>query len=142
MNSAVKLAARFLMWFAVMTIMCTAAWEVVSERLYDCTDSFGPDYWQPGNWVHREVAVVQQVVHHRPMSEPDSIKKGWSVGGLWFLWYSFVATSVITSIVLTFRPWIPKMWRPTPTDAAGFHGESKKQKKRLTSRWMRRREAP
>jgi len=121
MNHIVKIVAKFLTSLVVMTIVCTAAWEVVNERLYDCTDSFELDYWQPGNWVHREVAVVQQVVHHRAMSERDTIKDGWSVAGLWCLWYSFVALSVVASIVITFLPWIPRRWRPTPTGTAGFH---------------------
>jgi len=123
MNHAVKLVAKFLMSFVVMTIVCTVAWEAVNELLYDCTDAFGYDYWQPGKWVHGDITVVQQVVHHRSMSVPDTIKEGWSVAGLWFLWYSFVASSVIASIFITFLPWIRRMWRPAPTKkaTAGFY---------------------
>lgn len=121
MNRAVKNVAKFLTSLVVMTIVCTAAWEVVNERLYDCTDSIGFDYWQPGNWVHREVAVVQQVIHHRSMSERDTLKDGWSVAELWRLWYSFVGSSVVASIVITFLPWIPRRWRPALTGTAGFH---------------------
>ena len=126
MNRAIKIVARFLMSLVVMTIICTAAWEVVSERLYDCTDSLGFDYWHPGNWVHRDVAVVQQVVHHRSMSEVDTIKDGWSVAGLWCLWYSFVASSVVASVVITFLPWITRRWRPTPNfkETASFRKEN------------------
>jgi hypothetical protein len=100
MRHAVKIAAKFLMSLVLMTVVCTVAWEVVNKRLYDCTDAFGFDYWQPGNWVHGDVAVVQQVGHHRSMSEPDTIKEGWSVVRLWRLWYSFVVMSVVASIFL------------------------------------------
>ena len=108
MRRAVKILAKFLMAFAVMTIVSTLAWEVVSYRLFDCTDSCGFDYWQPGNWVHGDVSVVPQVIHGRSMSEPDTIKAGWSVAGLWCLWCSFVALSVIVSFVFSFQPWFHK----------------------------------
>jgi hypothetical protein len=95
-----KIAAKFVISMIVMTIVCTFIWELVADRLYDCTDAFGFDYWQPGNWVHGHIAVVHHVVHGRSMSEPDTIKEGWSVRGLWYLWYSFVFGSVFVSIVL------------------------------------------
>ncbi len=41
------------------------------------------------------------------MNDPDEIKKGWSVVGLWGLWLSFVGLSVIISFVLALLPWIP-----------------------------------
>ena len=110
MHRALKIVAKFLASLVLMTIGCTAAWEVVNERLYDCTDALGFDYWQPGNWVHRDVALVQHVVHHRSMSEPDTIKEGWSVARLWALWYLFVSLSIAASIVLGFMPWNPRRW--------------------------------
>jgi len=108
MNHAIKPAASFLVSWVVMTIVCTAVWGVVSEGLYDCTDSIGFDYWHPGNWVHGDVAVVQQVVHHRSMSEPDTIQQGWSMARLWSLWYSFVSFSVVASMIITISP---RIWR-------------------------------
>ena len=48
----------------------------------------------------RPVAVVQHIVHHRSMSEPDTIKEGWSVTRLWHLWYAFVVGSVFISVIL------------------------------------------
>ena len=116
MRHALKILAKFLVSLILMTIVCTVAWELVNERVYDCTDAFGFDYWQPGNWVHRNVAVVRQVVHHRSMSEPDTIKEGWSVAGLWRLWYSFAASSVVASVLLAFLPWIRRRCRPSPTN--------------------------
>lgn len=109
MCRALEFAAKFVIALVVTTIVCTIVWQgVVNERLYDCTDAAGFDYWQPGNWVHGHVAVVHQVVHGRSMSEPDTIKEGWSVGRLWHLWYSFVVSSFVASILLAFVPWIPR----------------------------------
>jgi len=36
------------------------------------------------------------------MSQPDSIKEGWSLGKLWLLWLSLVAASVAVSRLLAF----------------------------------------
>ena len=118
MNRAVRNAGKFLTSLVVMTVICTAAWEVVSERLYDCRDSVGFDYWQPGNWVHGNVVAVQWVSHHRSMSELDTIKDGWSVPGLLCLWCSFVASSVVTSLALALPPWFSNRPRPMPAKKA------------------------
>src|SRR6266436_3727036 len=107
------IVAKFIGSLVATTIVCTVVWqEVVNQRLYDCTDAFGFDYWQPGNCVHGDVAVVDRVVHHSSMSEPDTIKEGWSVTRLWHLWYSFVVVSLVASIFLALVPWFPSRWRP------------------------------
>ena len=111
MRHALKVAAKFVVALVLTTVVCTLAWEVVNERLYDCTDAFGFDYWQPGDWVHGGVAVIPQIVHHRSMSEPDTIKEGWSVAGLWRLWYFLVAISLAVSALAGFVPWNPRLWR-------------------------------
>lgn len=99
----------FLAMMAITTALCTIFWQAyVSERLYDCTDAIGLDYLHPGDWVHGHVAVVHQVVHGRSMSEPDTIKEGWSVGRLWLLWLAFFAGSLIVSIGFALIPWVPK----------------------------------
>jgi hypothetical protein len=88
------------------TIVCTWGWEaLIKDRLYYCTDDTPLDYLQPGSWVHNPVAV-QRVVGGRSMSEPDTIKTGWSVRGLWMLWGSFVGGSVFVSLFLAWLPWI------------------------------------
>jgi hypothetical protein len=103
--------------FAVSLIATTVAgavlWEMlVHSNVYDCTDPGFIDYLSPGDWVHANagqgVAVVHQVVHGRSMSEPDTIKQGWSVAGLWRLWYAFVSVSVFVSLVLALLPWVAK----------------------------------
>ncbi len=97
-----------------MTIVCTIVWQFAGDRLYDCSDDNVLGFLRPGDWVHNwnghAVAVVPRVVHGRSMSEPDTIKEGWSVTGLWCLWLSFVAVSLVISVVLARVPWIPR-WR-------------------------------
>jgi hypothetical protein len=113
MRRVLKNAAKFFVALIVMTICCALAWEVVSEQFYDCTDAASFDYLQPGNWVHRDVVIVDRVIHHRSMSEPDTIKAGWTVARLWVLWYSFVACSGIVSLLLAFVPWARKRSKQT-----------------------------
>ena len=87
------------------TVAFTWGWEIfIKNHLYNCTDHLPLDYLQPGQWVHHPVAV-QHVGVARSMSEPDTIKKGWSVPGLWLLWCFFVGGSVIVSLLLARLPW-------------------------------------
>jgi hypothetical protein len=108
-------AAKFVTALIVTTIGCTIIWqEFVNEGLYDYTDAFGFDYLQPGNWVHNlpdnPVATVHQVIHHRPMSEPDTIKEGWTVTRLWHLWFAFLTVSIVVSALLSRLSWTPGRW--------------------------------
>jgi hypothetical protein len=86
-------------------------WQYVAENLYDCTDDSIPGYLVPGHWVHswsgHLVATVPYVTHGRSMNEPDTIKQGWSVIGLLYLWFSFFVVSVLVSIALARTAWIP-----------------------------------
>jgi len=63
----------------------------------------------PSAYIVHPVVAVRQVVHGSSMSEPDTINEGWSVAGLWCLWLSFVAVSLVISIVLARMPWIPRL---------------------------------
>jgi len=96
----------------VMLILCTIGWSLLASGLYDCSDENMFGFLRPGDWVHEwnghPVVVVQQIIHGRSMSEPDTIKQGWSVTGLWCLWYSFVGASVVLSLLLAGKPWIQK----------------------------------
>src|ERR1043165_4468011 len=104
-----RFTIKFAISLIVTTIICTTLWqEVVNENLYDCTDAFGFDYWEPGHWVHGNFITVNHIIHHRSMSEPDTIKEGWTMPRLWQLWYSFVLASVATSLLLACIPWVPK----------------------------------
>jgi len=112
MGRAFITIARFLVVLLAMFILCTVVWEFVGDKLYDCTDQNVLGFWRPGNWVHtpggQPVSTVQHIVHGRSMSEPDTIKQGWTVARLWYLWYAFLAASVSISILLAWIPWIPR----------------------------------
>jgi hypothetical protein len=45
------------------------------------------------------------------MSGPDTLKTGWTVARLWYLWFSFVGVSVAISAALASPRWVPKGWR-------------------------------
>lgn len=112
MRWTVKSIAKFLIVLVSMTIVCTIAWQFVGERFYDCTDDDILGYLRPGGWVHvwdnHPIVAVHQIVHNRSMSEPDTIKEGWSVTRLWGLWFSFFAVSFFISLLLARVPWIPR----------------------------------
>ena len=111
-------AVIFVVALAATTVACTWAWEkFVKNRLYNCTDDLPLDYLQPGHWIHQPVAV-QQVANGRSMSEPDTIRTGWSVRSLWLLWFAFVGGSVITSLMLARLSWgISMVGRPRRNQA-------------------------
>jgi hypothetical protein len=99
---------KFAVVFYFMTIGCTVVWErFVDGNIYDCTDPlFGylyPDGWVGGN--NFPVEAVDKVVSGRSPSEPDELKKGWNIAGLWVLWGSFFASSLIVSFALARLPW-------------------------------------
>ncbi len=112
MKRRLKITAKFVVVMMFMTIVCTVFWDsVVNRDLYDCTDAVGWDYLRPGDWVHdfdgRAVMTVPHVVHGRSMSEPDTIKQGWSVEKLWTLWFCFLVTSLAMSGWLARKKWLP-----------------------------------
>jgi len=106
---------KFFVSMFVMTIVCTNTWDdFLDGKVYMCTD--GPTgYFTPGDWVHNwdghPVAVVHQITPPHDMSDPDQIKAGWSVAGLWCLWFSFFGISLVVSILLAWVPWIPRLER-------------------------------
>ena len=99
----------FIAWFAA-SILCIIVWQYTAANLYDCTDDgWPPGYLESGGWVHElpqhSLKVVPTVTHGRSMSEPDTIREGWSVPRLWRLWYTFVSASLAVSAVLALVPW-------------------------------------
>ena len=106
-----KSVAKFVIVIFVMTIVCTIVWqEFVTDRLYNCTDPGWLDFLSPGDWVHSHNGPVKfvPVITGGAMSDPDTIKDGWSVTRLWYLWFSFVAVLTVTSILLARIRWVPK----------------------------------
>jgi hypothetical protein len=102
---------KFLISMIVVTIICTWAWDAfLNGKVYMCTDGGTGDYFFPGDWVHAHdghpVVVVQQIVPPHDMSDPDTIKEGWSVAGLWCVWILFFGISLVGSVVFAWISWI------------------------------------
>jgi hypothetical protein len=87
--------AKLVIVMVLMTVTSSMIWNrFVTDTLYNCTDAVGYDYFHPGDWVHARVAFVSHIVTGRSMSEPDTIKEGWSKADLWSLWISFFVVSL------------------------------------------------
>jgi hypothetical protein len=104
MRSKLLTATIFLATLCAMTVVCTTVWQsFITDRLYHCTDAAGLDFLSPGGWVHDPITVAG-VMRSLSMEEPDTIRRGWSVSGLWGLWWAFVAFSVGVSLVIARLP--------------------------------------
>jgi hypothetical protein len=99
---------KFFLVFYFSTIGCTIAWEAfVDGKIYDCTDPLA-GYLTPDGWVGANnfpVVVVKHVVTGRSIANCDEIKEGWTVTGLWCLWSTFFAGSLIASFLLAKMSW-------------------------------------
>jgi hypothetical protein len=103
----------FLISLSITTAACTWAWETwVKNRLYHCTDDLPLDYLQPGHWVHQPV-TVSEVTGSGSMSEPDTIRSGWTERSLIGLWFAFAGGSIVVSLGLAWLPWSMRL-RPSP----------------------------
>ncbi len=123
MRKKIKSIVKFIGVLIAMTMINAVVWGCVHFFIYDCTDpSFVPDYFEPGEWVHSHdglpLVAVAHVVHGHSMSEPDTIKKGWSVAELWHLWFAFVAFSLIASFLLARSLRFPRRQRSEQTETA------------------------
>jgi hypothetical protein len=97
--------AVFAICLFVMLIACIGMWDgFVNGKIYYCTDGGSMDFICPGDWVHHPESVAQIVPHS--MSQPDEIKNGWSIAGLWNLWFGFVGVSMAASIFSARTVWI------------------------------------
>ena len=104
-------AAKFILTLAVSQIACAILWQtLITEHLYDCTDGGVVDFWAPGDWVHGNVVVVPHIMPPHSMSEPDTIKAGWSGTRLWYLWWAMMVGSLIFSYLIALQRW--KLSRP------------------------------
>ena len=102
----------FAMSMLLMAFVCVWAWDAfVNGKLYYCTDGGTMDFIFVGDWVHHPESVAHVVP--RSMSEPDEIKAGWSISGLWCLWGGFVASSVCISTLFA-----AGLWRATTPNKA------------------------
>ena len=111
MSRAITSAGVLVASLIGMATVCAIVWALlVQPTVYDCTDPGFIDYFTPGDWVHiaggHPIAVVPRIVHGRSMSEPDTIRQGWSVVGLWCLWSGFVSVSVLVSVAFARKTWV------------------------------------
>jgi hypothetical protein len=97
----------FFMSMLLMLLFCVPAWDaLVNGKLYYCTDDGTMDFILGpfgGGWVHHPESVPHIVP--RPMDQPDEIKTGWSITGLWCLWGAFVGGSVVVSALFAAALW-------------------------------------
>ena len=107
---------KFAIVMFAMSIVCEIIWdEFVAQNLYGCTDPLLFGYFSPGHWVHfyHGVDYVPHVTHDHSMGDPDSLKQGWSVTGLWCLWCLLFAISTVVSCVLACLRWTPSSTTPS-----------------------------
>ncbi len=98
-----KAMSQFTAWTLLCFVCATAVWETgVATWLYDCTDSLGPGFLSPGEWVHHPVSS-DYISTNRAMGEPDLIRAGWTETHLWVFWGLLVAVSFATAAWLTRR---------------------------------------
>ncbi|MEW6157175.1 MAG: hypothetical protein AB1813_07055 [Verrucomicrobiota bacterium] len=95
----------FGMSMVLVALVCTFAWDAfVNGKVYYCNDGGTLDFLiGVGDWVHNPESVAQVVP--RAMSEPDEIKDGWSITGLWWLWFAFVVASLAISALFSGMLW-------------------------------------
>jgi hypothetical protein len=110
------LALKFCLSFFWMTVVISMIWDHSTAGVYDHVDDYD-DPWpgvgglfDPGAWVDDTVVTVPQVVHgrywtHLGIRYPDEIKQGWSVAGLWHLWYCLIALDLASSAILAGISW-------------------------------------
>jgi hypothetical protein len=117
---------KFVIVMLVMIIVCTLVWELfVNGSLYNCTDPGFLDFLNPGDWVHfhHGVTYVQHIVTGRSMSDPDTIRQGWSVAKLWCLWWSFVFASFLISAALARKTWLSGKMPQSITVSPSYYRE-------------------
>jgi hypothetical protein len=103
----------FFMNMLLMLLLCIPAWDAfVNGKLYYCTDGGTMDFIFVGDWVHHPESVAHIVP--RPMDQPDEIKAGWSITGLWRLWSTFVGGSVLVSALFAGAVWRASSPNETP----------------------------
>ena len=84
-------ASKFAAALLVCTVASTLIWEqFVAGTIYRCTDPGFLEFLSPGDWAH---------IH-----SGDTLRTGWSMTRLWWLWYSFVISSVVVSLMFAMLP--------------------------------------
>lgn len=117
---------KFIFSMLILTVLCTGAWDAfLNGKIYCCTDGGALDYLNPGDWVHGHngypVVVVPQIVPPHGMSDPDTIKSGWSVTKLWCVWVFMFGGSLIASAIFAYVPWLASFGRLAESRRAKNH---------------------
>lgn len=106
MKRVVSRSLKCAILLLLLNLPLAVAWEIIFPgRIYDCTDSLGFGYFTPGAWVHDPIEYVDEVVTGRSMGEPDTIRLGWSIGGLWGVWLTLFSLSTAASWWLSGDSW-------------------------------------
>lgn len=93
---------RFLISLAAACVAAAVLWEAVFPgKIYHCTDSIGLDFFAPGEWIHEPHVTVERIDGSRPMGSPDQIRAGWSLGGLWAVWWGMSTLALAGAVGLT-----------------------------------------
>ena len=119
-----KFVVKFACLLFIMTVFCTWAWDAfLNGKVYYCTDGGTFDYWCPGDWVHTHdgspIVEVDKIVPAHSMSDPDTLKSGWSVAKLWDTWAAFLGGSLVISIGLACLNWTKWLDLPNPSPSTG-----------------------
>ncbi len=104
--------AKFFVMMFIMILICTWSWDAfLNGKVYSCTDGGSFDFWFVGDWVHAHdghpVVTVPRIVPSPDMGDPDTIKQGWSLQRLWYVWIMFFGVSLVISLLfagLTGKP--------------------------------------
>jgi hypothetical protein len=98
----IKQAVTFLVILAPCLVASEIVWDAyLPGQIYNCSDCNLFGVLMPGSWVHGNYVTVSKINTYGSMSQPDSIKEGWSLEKLWFLWFSVFFASVAISVSLT-----------------------------------------
>lgn len=116
MHRVTKYLLKAVVAVIIFTIPMSIAWDAFFPgRIYFCRDEVGFGYFQPGNWVHGEPEVVDDVASasSRTMSDSDVILRGWTTERLWKIWSMMFGASGILAVLIARLRWLPRPQRPS-----------------------------
>lgn len=105
MRPEVMFVLKLVIAALAVTVVTTAAWQwLVAGVLYECTDGGVVDFLYPG-FVHGTDGALLY---------GDTVRRGWTLAGIWRLWWFSVVASVALSILLACVPWLPSAQTGVP----------------------------
>ena len=95
---------KFIAIFITSLLIMGIIWETnIHNQLYHCTDEAFLNFLTPGSWVHGDYVFKEKITISATMSEPDSIKTGWTETKLLALWLCMVGFSFSLSLFLSIK---------------------------------------